>query len=176
MRKLKLKTFLVQANRLWLLPLALSPLILGASSAYSDENPPPAMESDQPAEAPAAAPATEAEPEIAEPVNKNPHIARALLTSAIVDREPADDIDSVSKDQQRVYFFTELTGLKGKTVTHRWEYQGKIMAEVNFNVSSPQWRCYSSKNILPQWRGSWTVSVVDEQNQVLVEKQFEVVD
>jgi hypothetical protein len=107
---------------------------------------------------------------------KSIHVVRALLTSGIENREPTDEIVSISKNQDRIYFFTEFTDLKGKLIKHRWEHQGKIMGEVNFNVGSNQWRCYSSKNLLPEWTGIWTVSVIDENNNVLVETYFEVTE
>jgi hypothetical protein len=75
-----------------------------------------------------------------------------------------------------VYFFTEFSGLKGKVVKHRWEYDGKVMGEVNFNVGSNHWRSYSSKNLLPEWTGIWTVSVIDDKGKVLTETYFEVTE
>lgn len=107
---------------------------------------------------------------------KSKHVTRALLTSGIENREPMDEIVSIDKNQERIYFFTEFTGLKGKIIKHRWEYKGKSMGEVNFNVGSNQWRCYSSKNLLPEWTGIWTVSIIDENNDVLAETYFEVTE
>lgn len=122
-------------------------------------------------------------PPMAEPsedaVKKPPqseHVVRALLTTGIENREPVDEIVSLNKNQERIYFFTEFTGLKGQMIKHRWEYNGKVMGEVNFNVGSNRWRCYSSKNLLPEWTGIWTVSVIDEKNNVLSEAYFEVTE
>ena len=121
------------------------------------------------------APEPEAEkPSMEKKQSKN--IVRALLTTGIENREPVDEIVSINKNQERIYFFTEIVGMEGKLVKHRWEYKGKIMGEVDINVGSPKWRCYSSKNILPAWTGIWTVSVVDDQDNVLAETYFEVTD
>ena len=90
-------------------------------------------------------------------------VARAIFTSAIVDREPVDNLTAVSGDAQRVFFFTDLRELAGQIVTHRWEYNGKVMAEVTFKVGDgARWRVYSSKNLLPEWSGQWTVVVSNE--------------
>jgi hypothetical protein len=107
---------------------------------------------------------------------KSEHVLRALLTTGIENREPVDEIVSLDKNSDRVYFFTEFSGLKGKMVKHRWEYNGKVMGEVNFNIGSNHWRCYSSKNLLPEWTGIWTVSVIDDQDNVLAETYFEVTE
>ena len=104
------------------------------------------------------------------------HVLRALLTSGIENREPMDEIVSIDKNRDRIYFFTEFTDLKGKSIKHSWEFNGKSMGEVNFIVGSNKWRCYSSKNLLPEWTGIWTVSVVDEKNNVLAETYFEVTE
>ena len=90
-------------------------------------------------------------------------VARAVFTSQIVDREPVDSLSELSNNTDRIYFFTDLRGLTGQIVTHRWEHEGQIMADIKFKVGSgPRWRVYSSKNLLPSWTGQWTVSVIDE--------------
>lgn len=95
-------------------------------------------------------------------------VARAMFTSQIVDREPADTLTELANDTQRVYFFTDLRGLTGQIITHKWEYAGNIMAEVKFKVGGgPRWRVYSSKNLLPEWTGEWKVSVIDENGSTL---------
>lgn len=101
-------------------------------------------------------------------------VARAIFTSAIVDREPVDQLDTITTALPRVYFFSDLRGLAGQIVTHRWEYNGQVMAEVKFKVGGgPRWRVYSSKNLLPEWTGEWTVVVSDESGRPLKASIFE---
>lgn len=107
---------------------------------------------------------------------KNKNVIRAILTTAIEDKEPTDEIVAIDKNKDRIYFFTEFANMTGQAIKHRWEYQGKTMAEVNFNVGSAKWRCYSSKNLLPEWTGIWTVSVIDDKGQVISESIFEVTE
>ena len=126
---------------------------------------------------------------IAESVTNNPaanttetekpkgKVARAIFTSAIVDREPVDNLTTVSNDIQRVFFFSDLRGLAGQIVTHRWEYKNEVMAEVTFKVGNgARWRVYSSKNLLPEWTGTWTVVVSDENGRPLKASMFEYTD
>ena len=95
-------------------------------------------------------------------------VTRAIFTSQIIDREPADDLTEISNTTERIYFFTDLRNLEGKIITHRWEYNGEVMAEVTFKVGGgPRWRVYSSKNLLPLWTGSWTVFVMNEDEQLI---------
>lgn len=104
----------------------------------------------------------------AQPAIENGRVARAVFTSQIVDREPVDSLSELGNDSDRIYFFTDLRGLAGQIVTHKWEHDGQVMAEIKFKVGNgPRWRVYSSKNLLPIWTGQWTVSVIDEQGSSL---------
>lgn len=101
-------------------------------------------------------------------------VARAQFTTAIDAREPADDLtEADAANTQKIYFFTELRDLEGQTVTHRWTHDGATLAEVSFTPGSARWRVWSSKELLPEWTGTWTVSVVDAGGNVLTEKSFE---
>lgn len=101
------------------------------------------------------------------------NVARAVFTTQIADREPVDTVTELTNDKERVYFFTDLRGMTGQIITHQWEFAGNIMAEVKFKVGSgPRWRVYSSKNLLPDWVGEWTVKVIDESGSTLNVSQF----
>ncbi len=89
-------------------------------------------------------------------------VARSAFTTAVEAREPVDDLVVLDEDIERIYFFTELRGLTGQRVTHQWEYDGEVVAEIPFNVRGPRWRVYSSKRLTPELAGKWTVVVVDE--------------
>ncbi|MEE9280260.1 MAG: DUF2914 domain-containing protein [Myxococcota bacterium] len=89
-------------------------------------------------------------------------VARATFTSGVADREPVDTVTEVTTDHSVIYFFSELQNMAGERVTHRWEYNGQVMAEVPFSVGGPRWRVWSSKNLEPFWVGEWTVSVMKD--------------
>ena len=103
-------------------------------------------------------------------------VSRAQFTSAIEQREPVDEIGQLGIDHGRIYFFSEIHNGQGHTITHRWLYQGKVMAEITFDIKGPRWRVWSSKNLLPFWTGTWTVQVVDGDGRVLTEKTFKYVE
>ena len=99
-------------------------------------------------------------------------VARAVFTSDVQGRKPTDTITSLSNDHNKIFFFTDLRGLGGQTVIHRWEYQGKNMGEVKFNVGGPRWRVWSSKTLLPEWTGEWRVSIIDGDGNTVGEASF----
>jgi len=99
-------------------------------------------------------------------------VARAQLTSAISNNEPIDKITALSNDQTRIYFFTDVRNLGGQKITHRWEYKGKVMAEIPLEVGGSPWRTYSSKTLDPSWTGEWKVTAVDGTGNTLSATTF----
>ncbi len=109
-------------------------------------------------------------------------VARAVLTREVIDREPVDelsqisnDLSQISNDIEKIFFFTDLRDMAGHTVKHRWEHNGTIISEVEYNVRGPRWRIWSSKNMLPEWLGKWKVSVVNTVGDVIETREFEYV-
>ena len=103
-------------------------------------------------------------------------INRSIFTTEIIDKEPVSNLKKISSDVTRVYFFTEITGLNGHTITHRWEYNGQVLAEINFKVNGDRWRTWSSKNMLSGWLGKWQVSVLDEGGNIIEQSEFNYIE
>ncbi len=103
------------------------------------------------------------------------NVVRASVTTNIVDREPVDSLDTVTSEQDLIFFFTEIADLAGGTISHRWEYNGEIMAEVPLDIGGSRWRTHSSKRLFKGWTGEWKVSVVDDSGQVLRSVNFNYV-
>jgi len=101
-------------------------------------------------------------------------VTRALFTIGIDDREPVIMVDSISADSYNsISFFTELNGMSGETVTHQWTFDDQVMFEKSFEVGGDRWRVWTSKTLLPDWTGTWTVKVLNEDGSVLERKTFE---
>lgn len=98
--------------------------------------------------------------------------ALAQFTTGVEDREPIDQVTFVSNDVRKVFFFSDLRDLAGQTVTHRWIYEGETRAEVPFEVRGPRWRVWSSKELLEDWIGDWTVEIVTEDGEVIAAETF----
>jgi hypothetical protein len=96
----------------------------------------------------------------------------AQFTTAVENREPVDQVTFVENDVRKVFFFSDLRGLDGKTVLHRWSHDGQVIAEVPFEVHGARWRVWSSKELRPDWIGEWTVEVVTDEGEVLGAETF----
>jgi len=101
-------------------------------------------------------------------------VTRAMFTIGIDNHEPVIMVDSIdSNSYTSISFFTELNGLSGQNVTHQWTYNDKVMFEKTFEVKGERWRVWTSKTLIPAWKGSWTVNVLDEDRSVLASNSFE---
>lgn len=113
------------------------------------------------------------------PASTAGEVARAVFASDVVDREPIDNIGNTLKVDysgiQKVYFFTDLRGMNGSTVSHRWLLDGQVMADIPFDIGGDRWRVWSSKRLLPGFEGTWTVQVVKD-GKVLTSRSFQYVD
>ncbi len=81
---------------------------------------------------------------IAGPALADGSVARAQFTENVVDREPTNHIRTMANDDSQVYFYTDLRDMAGQRVTHRWEYNGTVFAEIPFDVGGPRWRVWST--------------------------------
>ncbi|MDH5395020.1 MAG: DUF2914 domain-containing protein [Gammaproteobacteria bacterium] len=99
-------------------------------------------------------------------------VVRSAFTTEIAEREPTQDLQKLTNKDGEVKFFTELRDMNGQTAIHRWEYEGKVVAEVAFNVKGPRWRVWSSKSLAPQMVGDWKVSVINGAGEVIAEKNL----
>lgn len=104
-------------------------------------------------------------------------IARGILTSAVEAREPVDNLAStvtIGDEPIEVSFFTQVLGQTDAEVSHLWFRGNQLMAEVPLNIGSANWRTYSTKTILPGWEGRWRVLVVDGEQNIVLEYEFNV--
>lgn len=102
-------------------------------------------------------------------------VSRGVFTTDIVNKEPVSQLSEINSGVDRVYYFTELLGLKGHKITHRWEYNGQVLAAITFEVGADRWRTWSSKNMVSSWVGTWRVTVLDEGGNIIEQSEFEYI-
>lgn len=100
-------------------------------------------------------------------------VADGVITTAIENQMPVDQIESYRADFGKLYCFTRIVGAQEDTViTHVWYYQDNELARVPLPIRSSNWRTYSSKRVLPQWAGEWKVVILDENENELATIPF----
>jgi len=76
----------------------------------------------------------------------------------------------VSKRQGTIYFLTEVWGMHGKTLIHRWRSNGRVVEETRFAVGGPKWRSWSRFEISKDFQGPIEVSVYDGKGELLAQQ------
>ncbi len=99
-------------------------------------------------------------------------VSRSAFTEAVVNHEPKQHITDLSNTKQFLYYFTELKGMAGQTVIHRWRFDGTTMADTKFNIGAPRWRVWSNITLKKEWLGRWEVQVIDEMGRVVHSSSF----
>jgi hypothetical protein len=90
-----------------------------------------------------------------------PMIQKAVICERVENRTPWGIRKAYPSTIGNLYCFTHLAEIpSGGTVYHVWYYGMKEVAKVGLSISPPQWRTWSSKAILPNWKGDWKVEIV----------------
>lgn len=102
-------------------------------------------------------------------------VLRAMFTTRLENREPVDRVLILDNKVREVYFFTDLSQLQGHIITHRWEYEGRVVQTKSYQIKGQRWRAASQKELDPGMIGRWSVVVTDENNCPLKAVVFQLV-
>lgn len=96
-------------------------------------------------------------------------VVRHAFARGIEAREPLGAARVFPADVGTLTFFTQVAGVEGSSeVRHVWIYDGREVASIPLAVQGPTWRTWSTKTVLPEQRGDWTVEVHDAAGAVLL--------
>jgi len=102
-------------------------------------------------------------------------IRDGVIATTVENRLPQGAGEQFPATVRMLYCFTTVSGAEADTsITHTWYYQDKKMAQVVLSVRSAFWRTWSSKTILPEWKGDWKVAVTAEDGILLATIPFTI--
>lgn len=102
-------------------------------------------------------------------------VAEAVITTAVVEREPIDEVKVFPREIGRLYCFTRIVGADEPTlVYHLWYRSEELMSRVALPVNSPSWRTWSLKPVQDDESGEWRVEIQNEEGVVLKKVHFEL--
>lgn len=108
----------------------------------------------------------------------NGHVARAIFTREVVEREPVDQVESPvvvpPGESINLYYFTDIREMPGETISHHWFHEHKSIAQKKFEIGGNRWRVFSSKRIQANMPGRWEVQVKDSQGEIIQVDNFVV--
>ena len=106
---------------------------------------------------------------------QNMSVEEIVFCTSIADRQPVGIDTTFSSDIERIYCFTKIVGVNAEeSVKHIWYFNDEKKAEIELTIKANPWRTWSSKKIVPSWKGSWKVNVVDDSGNILISKSFKV--
>jgi len=97
----------------------------------------------------------------------------AAIAMDVVDRMPVDTASTFSADVGQLWCWTKITGAEGMTIEHVWSY-GEWEWVVPLQIGGSPWRTYTSKKVMADWTGDWTVTVRTSAGEVLETINFTV--
>lgn len=103
-------------------------------------------------------------------------VARATFATAVARLEPVERLEgelSSGRGLARLHYFTELRGLNGQRIVHRWLVNGQRIADIPVTVTSDRFRASSNMRLGKNRTGTWEVHVVDSQGTVLHTSRLE---
>lgn len=103
-----------------------------------------------------------------------PRVAEAAVCTAIEERAPVGAGTTFPAGTERLFCFSDLRDASGLTVVHTWIHEGTTRARVELEVGGDRWRTWSSKQLLPEWTGSWQVKIMTADGAVLETLDFTV--
>ncbi len=90
-----------------------------------------------------------------------PTIQRAVICEKVEHRTPWGIREAYPSTIGNLFCFTHLKEVPSEgTIYHVWYYGKTEIAKVGLSISPPRWRTWSSKIIVPDWKGDWKVEIV----------------
>lgn len=102
-------------------------------------------------------------------------VPEIAICSSVENKQPVG-IDSVfTADVSKLYCYTGVTcQAEQGEISHVWFYQDKQMSKIDLKVKGKTFHTWSTKTILPSWKGDWRVEIHDPAGNVLAKVSFKV--
>ncbi len=108
-------------------------------------------------------------------------ITRALLTLNLKNNEPVAEVNLPlmlpANKTVPVYYFVEVADMKDRVIFHEWWLGNKLINRKKISISkNDKWRTVSHQLVAYAAKNNWTVKVVDEDGQTIIEKRFDIIE
>ena len=115
-------------------------------------------------------------PDVGSQTVNNLRVVRAVAASDIINKNPAELIDTIHWSTERIYIWTMIECPQPpSSIRHTYYFNGRKVNDVVLKIKSPQWRTWSYKTLLDKrWIGQWRVDVTSAEKKLLQSVFFEV--
>ena len=102
-------------------------------------------------------------------------VSEIVICTSVVNKQPVG-IDSVfAADVKQLSCYTNIVSQADQSeVSHVWFYQDKQMTKIDLKVKGRTYHTWSTKTVIPKWKGDWRVEVQDSAGNVLSTISFKI--
>ena len=106
----------------------------------------------------------------------NLRVIRAVAAGNILNKNPAELLDTFHWSTEKVYIWTMLECEQPpSSIRHTYYFKGQKVNDIVLAIKSPQWRTWSYKTLLEKrWIGQWRVDITTDGGKLLQSVFFEV--
>jgi len=116
--------------------------------------------------------------ELSNPVENQLLLRNIEICKSVKKRNPIGSDFYFNNLVDSLFCYTRIQNFGQKQeVSHVWFFENKLVSKISYNVKrSNIYRSWTRKTILPHQIGSWRVDVLDQHNQLLGSKEFQVME
>lgn len=102
-------------------------------------------------------------------------ISKAVMATGVENREPTGVAEQFPDSVGTLYCYMVVEGDFPETqLVQVWMHGDHEMAKVPLTVKGPRWRTWSTKKIMVDWTGAWSVKIEDANGNVLKTVNFTI--
>ncbi len=99
-------------------------------------------------------------------------VLEAAVATGVEHRQPVGAAETFTAQVGKLFCWSKISGgSAGGEIVHEWRRGDEVVASVPLAIGGSPWRVYSSKIILPEMTGKWSVAV-KQGDQVLKTLEF----
>ena len=99
-----------------------------------------------------------------------------MICRGVYKRNPIKPGFTFSNNVDSLFCYTKISNKGPKQeIKHLWYYENKLITGVTYNIkTSYNYRSWSKKTILPSQIGEWRVDIIDDKENVLGSRKFQI--
>lgn len=101
-------------------------------------------------------------------------VVEAAIATVVENRQPVGGAETFNAQVGKLFCWSKIAGGEaGGEIVHEWRKGNEVVASVTLAIGGSPWRVYSSKIILPEMTGKWSVAI-KQGDRVLKTLEFTV--
>jgi len=109
-------------------------------------------------------------------ISKQLKLNEVMICRGVYKRNPIKPGFTFSNNVDSIFCYTKISNRGPKhEIKHLWYYENKLITAVTYNIkTSYNYRSWSKKIILPSQIGEWRVDIIDDKENVLGSRKFQI--